>query len=187
MATLVPVDQDSRQVARIEINSEFTGGWDADGTPGDEGVAVLIEPRDEAGRLLRVVGPVSVVVLDPALPGQEARIARWDLTRDEVAAAFVRFPRAEGIYLLLPWREKVPVHSRLHLFVRFVTSDGRKLERDLPIEVTLGDGPGSNQRRPDGAWPAAIPPPASPGEPGSGDIPIEPRAARRVPQWSPIR
>jgi hypothetical protein len=129
-----------------------------------------------------------VVVVDPALPGEDARLGRWDLSADEVAQAFVHMPSRSGILLHLPWREKIPVHSRLHLFVRLITGDGRKLQRDLPIEVELlpavtGTSPTQGTAvNPEGG--------ESPGLPGNErllELPQEPRSARRPPVWSPIR
>jgi len=179
---------DSREVYHVEVNPQFTGGWDADGRRGDEGITVLIEPRDSAGRLLRVAAPIGVVVVDPALPGEDARLARWDLSAQEVAESFVQMPSHTGILLHLPWREKVPIHSRLHLFVRLITSDGRKLQSDLPIQVELlpvvtgEDSSEAIRGGPDAEL--------SPRGESSGtwlEVPQDPRAARRPPVWSPVR
>ncbi len=179
---------DSREVHHLELNPQFTGGWNADGQAGDEGIMVLIEPRDAAGRLLRVAAPVSVVVVDPALPGEDARLGRWDLSADEVAQAFVQEPSQSGILLLLPWREKVPVHSRLHLFVRLITSDGRKFQRDMPIVVELLPAvSGTSPTRATAVKPEGEESPGLPGNERPLELPQEPRSARRPPVWSPIR
>lgn len=179
---------DSREVHQLELNPQFTGGWNADGQPGDEGITVLLEPRDAAGRLLRVAAPVSVVVVDPALPGEDARLGRWDLSADEVAQAFVQMPSQSGILLHLAWGEKIPVHSRLHLFVRLITSDGRKLQRDMPIKVELLPAvTGASPSRGTAVKPEGDGSPGLPGNERPLELPQEPRSARRPPVWSPIR
>ena len=42
-----------------------------------------------------------------------------------------------AIHLTMAWPGDPPAHHKLHLFVRYVTADGRKLQADQPIEVAL--------------------------------------------------
>ena len=37
----------------------------------------------------------------------------------------------------MAWPADPPKHNRLHLFVRYVTADGRRLEANAPIDVAL--------------------------------------------------
>ena len=96
-------------------------------------------------------GDVSIVVVDPALAGREARIARWNFDADEVAQHVRRNRDGGSLHFELPWPTP-PQHSDLRLFVRFTTYDGRRLEANLPIEVQLGRRPirasGGRNRRP---------------------------------------
>jgi hypothetical protein len=64
-------------------------------------------------------------------------VARWDFTAEEVARRCRQPPHAEGIRLEMVWPGPPPVHDRLHLFVRYVTGDGRKLQTDRPIAVDV--------------------------------------------------
>ncbi len=125
---------DSARVAQITLNRALTAGYAAAGSPGQEGVTVVIEPRDAWGRLLAAPGDVQVVALDPAQAGQEARVARWDVTAAETSTRLSDGPDG-GIHLNLPWPDRPPAHNKLHLFVRYLTSDGRKLEADGLVEV----------------------------------------------------
>ncbi len=177
----------SRKVDRIELNAQLTGGWDADAVAGDEGIRVMIEPRGPDGQLLPAAGSISVVVIDPALAGAEARLARWDISPEDCAERFYSGPEGEGILLHLTWPTRVPVHSRLHLFVRFTTEDGRKIERDTPLTVKLlpvvaGAESGSlfaPLQNGDGTSWVELP---------SGSFPRDkPRTARQNPVWSPLR
>jgi len=189
---------DNRQVARITLNGLFTGGYDADGHPGDEGVAASIEPRDARGRLIAAAAPVSVVLLDPAEQGQSARIARWDFSAEEIAAMSQAAQGTEGIHLAMDWPDSPPAHGRLHLFVRYTTDDGRKLEADQEIAVDIH---GRQTRR----WKATSPQtrPAEPIRAAARPTrradpvplrarPVEPAVepsepTRRRPTWSPYR
>lgn len=141
----VPCQADNTRVAAITLNERLTGGYDLDRRAGHEGIITVVEPRDRDGRLVPAAAPVSVVLLDPALPGDAARVARWDLTADEVAQRYRKTPLSEGIHLELVWPRALPIHSRLHLFVRYLTDDGRKLQGDRDIEI---DVPALEAQRP---------------------------------------
>jgi len=131
---------DNSHVAFITLHRLRTGGYDTDGQAGDEGVAVLLEPRDADGRLIAAAASVSIVVLDPALSGRAARVARWDFTAAEFAAKHRKTPSGEGFLINMLWPAAPPQHGRLHLFVRYTTDDGRALEADREIHVDrIGD------------------------------------------------
>ena len=131
------VSTESGQVARIAVNPKLSGGYDVDGRPGDEGIIVVIEPQTDDRRLVAAAAPVSVVLLDPNLPGEAARVARWDFSVDEVARIYGESPPGTGLRLKLTWPGAPPVHSRLHLFVQYTTTDGTGHEADGEIRVAL--------------------------------------------------
>jgi len=128
---------DSRRVASIVLDKTLTGGIAANDASGDQGVLVVVEPRDADGRPLDAPAEVNVAVLDPALPGEEARVARWNFSAAETAALFRRIGSGGAMHLAMAWPEKPPQHNKLHLFVRYLTADGRKLTADQPIEIAL--------------------------------------------------
>jgi hypothetical protein len=139
-AYLLTPTADSRQVASIAIDRALTGGVSADGIPGDQGLLVVVEPRDRAGRTVDAPAEISIVLLDPALKdrdGTALRVARWDFTAAETAALFRRNGARKTIHLTTPWLGDPPAHGNLHLFVRYVTGDGRKLQADTPVVVAL--------------------------------------------------
>lgn len=200
----------SARAARITLGSQFTGGYDADGRPGDEGIMLSIEPRDAQGNLVAAAAPVSVVVLDPALQGEAARVARWDFTAEEIAAITQSTRLADGIHLAMTWPGNPPAHNQLRLFARYTTADGRKLQAETPIEVDVaGRQIGGPVPAPPAAQALELAPalPEAPAAPpvAQADEPTEeeedavdqrpplrvsarPSAPpRRRPQWSPER
>jgi hypothetical protein len=126
------------EVDRISLNPALTGALDRHGNATNELLSVVIDQRDS--RDVRVVAPgdISIVVVDPALEGREAKIARWDFDSEEVARHVRRNRDGGSLQFELPW-PKPPEHSDLRLFVRFTAFDGRKLEANLPIEARLTD------------------------------------------------
>lgn len=127
-----PID---RIVMQVTLNRKLTGGHNVDGQPGDEGVMVVIEPLNAAGDLIEVPGQVSIVVLDPAMEGEAARVARWDFTAKEAADHIKRTPLGDGLHFDLRWPHVPPTHRVLNLYVRYTTADGRRLQVEKQIEV----------------------------------------------------
>jgi len=54
----------SRPVEKIVLDRIHTGGYRPAGEMADEGIAVLIEPRDADGRVVDAAAPVAVVLMD---------------------------------------------------------------------------------------------------------------------------
>jgi hypothetical protein len=145
-------------VTQISLNRKLTGGHNADGQPGDDGLMVVVEPLDASGELIEVPGEVSVVVLDPALEGEAARVARWDFTAEEAAGHIKRTPMGDGLHFDLRWPHGPPANRSLNLYVRFKTLEGKKLQLEKQIEVRL---PGKEESDDDApAWTKADKPAA---------------------------
>jgi hypothetical protein len=130
---------DNTRVERIALNAELCAGYSADDRPGDDGIVLLLEPRDAQGKVVAAAAPVSVVVLDPdpALVGNQARVDRWDLTPRQVASTHGTSDAGEGFFLELPWHNGLPRHDHLAAFVRYTTDDGRQLETRTEIQIDL--------------------------------------------------
>jgi hypothetical protein len=126
-----------RQVTQLHLNPLLTGGADLDGQPGDDGLSLVIEPRNAADQYVPEAGAISVVVLDPTLQGEAARVGRWDFDATMTRQLLTRTSVARGIQLDLPWPASPPASKRLHLYVRYETSDGEKVQADR--EITLAD------------------------------------------------
>ncbi|MCE9607846.1 MAG: hypothetical protein K8U03_23415 [Planctomycetia bacterium] len=146
LPTPLPADL---SVKTISLNRR-TGGWNSDGKPGDDGILVVIEPRNARGEVVPTPGSVSLVVIDPAAEGDAGRFARWDFTASD-AGALVR-PLATGgsggLHFELPWPETPPAHARLKLFIRFHTDDGRRLQAEKDLVVDLGTGSSAAWKNP---------------------------------------
>lgn len=128
-----------KRVVKLALNRQLTGGLSHDGHMGDEGIMVVFEPRNAVGQLVKEPGDVSIVVVDPAVTGAGARVARWDFTADEVSQHFKKSALGQGLHFELPWPSNPPKHKKLQLFVRYVGSDGRKINADQPINIDSND------------------------------------------------
>jgi hypothetical protein len=147
------------KITHITLNPTLTGGTDLDGRPGDDGLSVVIEPRNAASQYVPEAGVVSIVVLDPSQQGDAARIARWDFNLSTMREKLQSTGAADGIRLQMPWPANPPQTSPLHLFVRYETADGRRLQADRELFLAAGDQTAGRwtPRPPDRQRPAAIP------------------------------
>jgi len=164
-ARQLPPPAESRDVVQLALSRTGCGGYDADGKPGDDGLRVLLEPRDADGRLVAAPAEVAIVLLDPAIDGEAARVGRWDFTSDEIARRLGKGNSDRGIELKTPWPSRPPQHNELHLFVRYTTQDGRRMESDTPVRIALAGEP---SRRWSPTEPARTPGPPSGPATGSG-------------------
>ncbi|MCA9143225.1 MAG: hypothetical protein H6821_13545 [Planctomycetaceae bacterium] len=133
------LEPDDPRITHLHIDPLHTGGSDFDHKPGDDGIMVVVEPRNRSDAFVPLAGPLTVVVLDYAKrdAGSEARIAKWDLTAQQVDRSLHNNPSQRGIYLRLPWSDQPPESNKLMVAVRYTTADGRKIEATRDIFVTL--------------------------------------------------
>jgi len=135
--TMTGVGQAKSVPVRLSLAQEFVTGRNYDGEPGDDGIAVLVQPLDSQGDVILEPAAISVVVVDPAVRGPAARIARWDLQPEEVKSYVVRRGDLTGFLLELPWPNRGPGHEELKVFVRYYLPDGSHLETQSDIRVSL--------------------------------------------------
>lgn len=138
-----------RQVKSVTL-SRRTGGWNSDGKPGDEGISVVVEPRNARGEVVATAGTVSVVLMDPAAEGDARRFARWDFPADAAGALFrsAASGGSGGMHLELSWPESPPAHSKLEVFVRYTTEEGQRFDVKKDLFVDLGQGVSSAWKNP---------------------------------------
>lgn len=154
----------------FEIDARQTRGFDSDGFPGDDGVAIRLLPRFDQ-RAPGMLGELTFSVIDPDQPQDSQRLGLWKYTPEESA----RLVRQDGsgavIEARLPWQRGPARHENLLLFVRLRTPDGRTIERSasflVATESTSGGEAGSSESDP---------------LLDSGE-----QADRNTPNWRPIR
>jgi hypothetical protein len=125
-----------KKITHLFLNPLHTGGANFDGQPGDDGVRVVVEPRNAGDQFVAEAGPISVVVLDPTREGEAARVARWDFDQSAARQLLAASSPDRGIKLEMPWPASAPDVTRLKLFVRYETADGRRLQADREIFIT---------------------------------------------------
>jgi hypothetical protein len=134
-----PAQTLDQRVVAIHLNPRCTGGIDLDGMPGDDGLSVLIEPRNAQGQFVAQPAAVSIVLLDPLERGDRARFARWDFDRSAAQRMMKTQGLDRGLHVRVPWPDVPPTTDRLHLFVRYTTDDHQTMESDREILIRSPD------------------------------------------------
>ena len=123
-------------ITEIVINRRQTRGADLDGIAGDEGLELLVQPKSANGQTLLQAGELTVSVVERSDDGRKQRLGIWKFLPPHTEMYFTKNSAdAPGILLHLPWNKVAPPNSRVIIFVRFETRDGRRLETSSEIPV----------------------------------------------------
>jgi hypothetical protein len=91
----------------------LTGGADLDpGKPGDEGLAVFVNPVDQTGGKFKAAGTFDFDVFDLDEP-QHPLIGHWHFDLEQSKAAWTDALFQYGYTFTLPWQKVVPHHPNL--------------------------------------------------------------------------
>lgn len=111
-----------------------TGGVDEDAAPGDEGLMVVIVPKDEDGSAVKVPGRAHVAAWEVSPAGLKTPIGSWELSSDKLRRTWKSGLISTGYFVALPWQTP-PSTDRVRIAVRLVTTDGRTYETDRDVSV----------------------------------------------------
>ncbi len=136
-APQAPTELEDTLVTNLFINPFHTKGVELDQQPGDDGITLLFEPRNAAGQCVPQAGEVTIVLLDPAISGESARVARWELSKTEVGKRILDARPERGVKVQLKWPDERPQHGKLKIFVRYTNTDGELIETRSDVFITL--------------------------------------------------
>jgi hypothetical protein len=126
----------NKKITHLFVNPALTSGVDLDGRPGDDGLRIVVEPRNAEEQFVAEAGALSVVLLDPERQGEAARIARWDFDRSATRQVLAASSPGHGMTVEVPWPGAAPAATKLKLFVRYEAPDGQKLQAEREVFVT---------------------------------------------------
>ena len=72
---------------KIELD-RLTGGYDDDGSPGDDGVVAYVKPIDADGHVIKAAGSLVMDVFDLAAPPEQHLVAHAELDVDNTRKAW---------------------------------------------------------------------------------------------------
>jgi len=119
---------------QIRFQKLMTGGWNQDGQPGDEGLAMLITPVDAQGDLVKLPGAIEIELLNPAVGAEPKQLGRWRFSEEEAWANWHKGIFSAGYLLRVPWQQQPPA-GELTLSARMICADGRTFDAVTQIQV----------------------------------------------------
>lgn len=166
---------------RSVVVGRSTTPIDDDRLPGDEGVQVVLEPRDADGKLQRAPACASVTIVEVDGQGLKSPIGTWDYSAEQMRASWKQGLLTSGFVLNCLWQAP-PKSERVKILASFTMEDGRRFEaeKELAIKPPVdrsGAMPG----------PATLLPPQGPVTPGLLDLPApQPSAPLPLPRMDPL-
>jgi len=131
------VTEDPFRAVAIDLG-RVTGGMDTDGRPGDEGIRVVMAPKDRYNDTVKRAGAVEIEVFDLAMADGSRQLGRWTFTVDQAGREWVGGFGAGSYSFELTWPDgRRPQHADLTVAVRFITLDDRVLSAQRAVRVQL--------------------------------------------------
>ena len=121
-------------VPRDIVMGTGTGPFNNNASPGDEGIEVVITPRDEDGQPVRAMGAATVIAQEILPGGAKALLSSWEVSSVDLRRTWRGGLLMSGYHLVLPWKV-APTQRQLRITVQFHTPDGRLLEAEKDISI----------------------------------------------------
>lgn len=121
------------QIKEVVLGRQ-TSGFDEDNTPGDEGLQVVVEPRDADGHSLKAPGSLEVSVLEIQPQGIKTPLSTWEVPPDQLRRMWKSGLLSTGYYVHLTWKNW-PSVNKLRVVARFILADGRVFEADKDVTI----------------------------------------------------
>lgn len=140
-ATISPAVEEIRdqRIVELAFHPTLSRAANFDDETDDDGLYLVLQPKNASGQVVTITADLSVVVLDPSREGREARIGRRDYSAEEVRAKMIKHGTRQGIHLTMPWNGPDPGADRVIVFVRYTFRDGRQVIGEKTFFVS---GPG---------------------------------------------
>jgi hypothetical protein len=141
----------------------LTGGYAEDTKlGGDEGIQILLEPRDVDNQAIKAPGTVHVDLFEVTSKGVPVLLSNWDLSPKELRPLWdAPLFGGPSYRIRLPWKVW-PKEESLEVVVQFLTPEGEKLQAKKEFTVRLPERPSGGKVCPPTVVvkPVSEPPPA---------------------------
>lgn len=125
-----------RRIVELGFHPALSRSVDLDGAPGDDGVILVVQPKNASGQIVDEYAKLTILILDPALPETRARIGFREYTPDEVRVKMKPLGAQQGIHLQLPWNGPNPRADRVIVFAKYTFSNEQEVIGSREIMLT---------------------------------------------------
>jgi len=134
--TKSPEKIEDRKIVEIAFHASLCRGNNLDEDSGDDGIYLVLQPKNANGEFVPRPADLTIVAVDPNLQGEEAKIARWSISRSDAASNMQPAGISQGIHLSLPFQEKKPTGDRVIVYVRYELPNGLRAVNEHQIFVS---------------------------------------------------
>jgi outer membrane murein-binding lipoprotein Lpp len=120
-----------RDVMELSINEVRPANFDRQ--PGDDGILVVLEPKNADGETVLDPAMIEIKIGDPT---DRCHYGPWEFPPDAVANCVQNTDKVQAIVLQVPW-DKIPQHNKLDLFVQYTRPDGERLQNRTRFNTNL--------------------------------------------------
>lgn len=128
-ATILPATQVvvDKKVVELAFHPALTRSVNFDDDQQDDGLFLVLQPKNASGQFVNVPAALTVEILDPAREDGESKIGVWRYSPSEVAGKMQPIGSQQGIHLTLPWNGPNPKADRVVVFVTYTFENGRQV------------------------------------------------------------
>jgi hypothetical protein len=106
----------------------------------DDGLYLVLQPKNEQGQVVPLAGAMTVEVLDPTRSEGQMIIGTWHYSLNEVQSKIQPIGSKQGIHLTLPWNGPNPKSDRLNVIATMQFENGRKVIAKKEFYINSGNG-----------------------------------------------
>jgi hypothetical protein len=178
------------RVVELAFHPTLSRAIDMDDRPDDDGLYLVLQPKNERGQMVPIVASLIIFALDPAREGDAAKIGRWEYSAADIEAKLQPIGSEQGIHLRLPWNGPDPSADRVIVFALFKFDNGRQVMGEKEIFIS-SDGSHKTVWTPRGGRSGSSPAvaqagySASPLAPSSGNTVVRPASGTSTLEPAP--
>lgn len=131
------------RVRQIDWHPTMCRAQNTDGKPGDDGLYLVLVPRNNAGEFVPSTGSLTLVVEETLADGSVSRIGRYEYTAEELREQLEPIGTAPGLHLPIRFRDRIPSGSSVDVYAKFTSEDGTTMvnRRTIQLRKSVASGP----------------------------------------------
>jgi hypothetical protein len=139
----VPTKPTDSRVREIDWHPTMCRAQNSDGKPGDDGLYLVLIPRNTAGQFVPSLGALTLVVEETLADGSVARIGRYEFSEAELKDYLEPVGSAPGLHIPIRWTEQRPAGTSVEVYAKLTMPDGSTMvnRRTIPLRKTAAMGP----------------------------------------------
>lgn len=139
----IPSKPTDSRVREIDWHPTMCRAQNSDGKPGDDGLYLVLIPRNTAGQFVPSLGALTLVVEETLADGSVARIGRYEFPEAELKDYLEPVGSAPGLHIPIRWTEQRPAGTSVEVYAKLTMPDGSTMvnRRTIPLRRTTAMGP----------------------------------------------